>query len=230
MSLVAFGLGGLRIWTSEELSIRRAFEECVTGRITKALTDMNPAWAFYRCEGPCLMPRDEQNEAYTDADVFVTNHEAGENTLSLRAETTLSSYLYARILRKQYGKKLPLCVYQSGKSFRRELNDGATGEKLRFNEFNQLEFQCIYSTDTKADYRVAVLSAVENEINRFTCMETRQQQSDRLPVYSESTIDIEVEMAPSKWMEIASLSIRKDFEDAKVLEIAIGLDRVASLA
>jgi hypothetical protein len=47
--------------------------------------------------------------------------------------------------------------------------------------------------------------------------------SDRLPDYSESTKDVEhVESG----MELCSISKRKDFEGAKVLEVAVGTDRV----
>ena len=63
--------------------------------------------------------------------------------------------------------------------------------------------------------------------------------SDRLPSYSEITMDIEVHNG-YQWMEVCSTSRRKDFpqklvvsgkkgnteKDALVLEIAIGLDRL----
>lgn len=150
----------------------------------------------------------------------------GPHFLRLRPETTQSSYMYAKSL----NKKLPLCVYQKGKSFRRELNDGATASKLRFNEFWQLEFQCIYSDSTKADYRASLIPVILKEISRFTSLETKILESDRLPSYSESTIDIEVNHK-GRWIEMASCSIRNDFsKDTKVCEIAIGLDRVATLS
>ncbi|MEO1474006.1 MAG: hypothetical protein AAFS03_08700 [Pseudomonadota bacterium] len=54
--------------------------------------------------------------------------------------------------------------------------------------------------------------------------------SDRLPAYSESTLDIEV-MHGLHWREVASCSIRTDYgDDTKVCEIAFGLDRIATLA
>ena len=69
-------------------------------------------------------------------------------------------------------------------------------------------------------------------------LETRVIESDRLPDYSLRTMDIEV-WNEDKWMEICSISKRKDFDkkaiinykskviekDLLVLEIAIGLDR-----
>lgn len=59
--------------------------------------------------------------------------------------------------------------------------------------------------------------------------EIRFVESDRLPSYSESTLDIETNYRDD-WKEIASCSIRTDFsEDTRVCEIAIGLDRLIEL-
>jgi hypothetical protein len=50
--------------------------------------------------------------------------------------------------------------------------------------------------------------------------------SDRLPPYSESTLDIEV-----NGREVASCSIRTDYsEETRVCEIAFGLDRIVHFA
>lgn len=226
MSLPLFQLGGLRFWTENEIELREQFQARVVNSVRRTLLDLNPAWAFFRMEGPCLTPRGEISAAYDDHDLFVTNHVAGASPLCLRAETTPSSYAYARHLKK----KPPVCVWQAGKSFRRELKDGATAAKLRFNEFWQLELQCIYHVSTKADYRAALIPVVEAEIARITGFDTRTIPSDRLPPYAESTIDIEA-MHDTSWREMASCSIRTDYaDDLRVCEIAIGLDRVATLA
>ena len=121
-------------------------------------------------------------------------------------------------------------VWQVGKSFRVEKSDGATASKLRFNEFHQLEFQCIYSAGTKAHYRKYLMEAVSKDISMFLFGEViRNVESDRLPAYSESTLDIEVPFK-NDWKEVASCSIRTDFsEDARVCEIAIGLDRLVEI-
>ncbi len=222
MSEALYGLGGLRFWTEDEIQLRELFTTRVISVVKRTLLNLNPAWSFSEMEGSILTPASAISISYDDTDIFTTNH----NELCLRPETTHSSYLYAKHLKR----KLPLCIYQKGKSFRRELNDGATASKLRFNEFWQLEFQCIYSGSTKADYRQELINKVSLEISRFTMLETRVQESDRLPSYSESTLDIEVNHNGA-WREIASCSIRNDFDDdSKVCEIAIGLDRVASLA
>lgn len=227
MSEALYEFGGLRFWTEDEIELREMFAARAISVVKKTLLDMNPAWSFARMEGPILTPKSTISPEYDSNDLFVTNHEASGEFLCLRPETTQSSYAYARFL----NKKLPLCVYQQGKSFRRELNDGATAAKLRFNEFWQLEFQCIYSASTKADYRDALKNSIANEISRFIRLPVHIDVSDRLPTYSDSTIDIVACTNILKIVEMASCSIRNDFsEDTKVCEIAIGLDRVATLA
>lgn len=226
MSEALYKIGGLRFWHEEEIELRETIQSRLTNVVRRTLLNINPAWSFYRVEAPMLMPRSKISSAYDDNDIFATNHVAGGEMLYLRPETTQGTYEYAAWL----NKKLPLCVWQVGKSFRRELNDGASASKLRFNEFWQQEFQCIYRDDTKADYRTPLIEVVSHEIKRFTRAEVRVIPSDRLPAYSESTMDIEA-MYNGKWREMASCSIRNDYkEGTKVCEIAVGLDRVATLA
>ena len=227
MSKALYELGGLRFWSENEIELRRMIEDRLVSVVKNTLRETNPAWQFHRTEGPMLTPRVHISEAFSGDDVFVTNHAALGDTLCLRAETTASSYLYAKSL----NTKLPLCVYQSGKSFRREQNDGASASKLRFNEFWQLEFQCIYPENTKNDYRTHLINALSPEVKRFTGLNTRIVESDRLPSYSESTYDIEVEYDYNKWREVASCSIRTDYSPVtKVCEIAFGLDRLTVFA
>lgn len=226
MSNALYEFSGLRFWNQDEIELRDSFSLRIISIVKRVLSEINPAWRFFQMEGPILTPEKYISNEYDENDLFFTNHKAGQRFLFLRPETTRSSYEYAKFL----GKKLPLCVYQKGKSFRRELNDGATASKLRFNEFWQLEFQCIYSDSTKSDYRIELMEKISIEISRFTGREVRINESDRLPSYSESTKDIEV-MHNGEWREMASCSIRNDFQDkTKVCEIAIGLDRVATLA
>lgn len=235
MSEALYNLGGLRFWNEREIRQREQFIDLAVFEVREALLSLNPAWSFWRCEGPCLSPRDQISNAYTNDDLFVTNHRAGGGLLALRAETTPSSYAFARyIMAKEKRARAPLCVWQAGKSFRRETNDGASAAKLRFNEFYQLEFQCIYRADTKADYRAALIAELAPLVERFTTKDVRVVESDRLPSYSESTLDLEVDLgigpAP-KWREVASCSIRTDFaDDMRVCEIAIGLDRIVEVS
>jgi glycyl-tRNA synthetase len=231
MSEALFKLSGLRFWHESELELRGAFQARLASAVRRTLFDINPSWKIARCEGPILHPRSKINASYDDSDIFVTNDIRGGEALCLRAETTESSYTYARWLQKTHNAKLPLCVWQSGISSRRETNDGASAPKLRFNNFWQLEFQCIYPASWSGGCpRDKLMEVVATEIRRFTGADTQQILSDRLPSYSESTIDIEA-LHNGKWREMASCSIRNDYSaDTKVCEIAIGLCRVATLA
>jgi glycyl-tRNA synthetase len=74
---------------------------------------------------------------------------------------------------------------------------------------------------------------LETKLTWLADRRSRVVESDRLPKYSDSTIDIEV-LIPSdnggRWTEIASISIRNDFgPNTKVLEIAVGLDRIVDI-
>ena len=166
-------------------------------------------------------------------------------SLVLRPETTPSSYVYAQhLLNTHTGVKPPFVVWQTGKSFRRE-QDQVT-KNMRLKEFYQQEFQCIYTADTMNDYHTVVLEPVRKMLGEMIGMETRIVESDRLPSYSEVTMDVEAHTESfvfnkesDRWMEICSISRRTDFpqkakfqtkkkiveKDLLVLEIAIGLDR-----
>jgi len=102
-----------------------------------------------------------------------------------------------------------------------------------------MEFQCAYTADTANDYHAACLEPVRKMIAAVVPMPTRIVPSDRLPAYSQTTRDVEVDNG-DKWMEVCSISRRTDFpqkarfankrneiveKDILVLEIAIGLDR-----
>jgi hypothetical protein len=92
---------------------------------------------------------------------------------------------------------------------------------MRLKEFYQLEFQIIYSNTTKADYSQHVLPTVERAIADLigSC---NLQLSDRVPDYAEWTQDV-VNLEHN--LEVCSISQRKDFDGAKVLEVAVGTDR-----
>lgn len=223
MSESHYKYGGLRFWNEDEIELREMMISRLSGVVKRTLTGVNPAWRFFRVEGPILTPDAFINPEYNEQDLFITNHK----DWALRAETTASSYEVAR----RISGKLPICVWQVGKSFRRELSDGATASKLRFNEFYQLEFQCIYAENTQADYRSYLIDALVPEAARFLINNPRMRvvNSDRLPSYSETTLDIEAEFN-GNWKEIASCSIRTDYsKDTRVCEIAFGLDRLVEI-
>jgi len=221
MSQALYDHGGLRFWSESEIDARESAIKSLALAIRNALPQ---EWAMHRCEGPILSPRSEISESYDDNDIFVTNHK----DFCLRAETTPSSYAYARhILKRNPGLKLPLCVWQSGISSRREKNDGASASKLRFNSFYQIEFQCVMpllEKRTDGKLRAKLMDAVRPVIDRVTGAQSTIEDSDRLPSYSESTKDIMC------GREVASCSIRTDFSDlTRVVEIAIGLDRLIEI-
>lgn len=231
MSIPLYPVGGLRFWSGQEISLRDHAIATIAETVVIGLTAINPGWRFERCEGPTLTPRNELSPAYDGDDIWLLQAPLGEDEAAMRPETTPSSYAYARHLLKAGKHRMPLCVWQAGKSYRRETSDGASPSKLRFNEFWQQEFQSIYSVGTKADYRAAVLPSLRDTLGWLARGESRIVDSDRLPAYSESTMDVEVFCADrERWFEVASVSIRKDFaEDARVLEVAVGLDRIVEL-
>jgi glycyl-tRNA synthetase len=232
-----YGKGGLPFWTEPEILIRDQAIATLRLAVESTLTALNSAWNFHRIEGPLLTPRSFISPAYDESDIFTLKGKLGDDDAALRAETTASSYLFMDALMKRTRARLPICILQAGKSFRQEAADGASPSKLRFNEFYQLEFQCAYKEGTMADYRAAVEPAVAAAIKRITgARETRIVDSDRLPAYSLVTRDIEVpfvfENSPERWTEMCSISTRNDYpgEGVVVLEIAIGLDRLVSVA
>jgi glycyl-tRNA synthetase len=227
MSEQAWGHGGLRGWGPYELMLREHAQERFVSAIRSTLLQLNSAWNFDRVEGPILMPRSFISPSYDGDDVWLLQAKLGEDEAVLRPETTAYSYEAAKTLLMRGDRKMPLCVWQVGKSFRREQSDGATAAKLRFYEFTQLEFQCLYSPRTLADYRSAVVEQMYNTIASLTHLSTRFVTSDRLPSYSTKTEDVEVEWN-GRWTEMCSISDRTDYPDAKVLEVAIGLDRIVS--
>lgn len=225
--------GALRFWSAREIEHRELAIKLIVANVQDSLVNMNRAWQFHRMEGPCLTPMPYISPAYHSNDLWMTNGMVAEKGVVLRAETTASSYQYAAHLLNMRKKfyALPMCVWQVGKSFRREANDGASPAKLRYYEFWQLELQCIYSEGTKADYKTAVMDRLLPCIEWLT--RTHEGQivlSDRLPDYSEHTADIEVQNLNGEWREMASISTRNDFsEGTKVLEVAVGLDRIVEI-
>ena len=232
MSEAFFETGGLRFWREAEIDFREYAIRAITHAVKGPLETLNRGWTFVRCECPSLVATSRLSGAYTGDDVFLLQAKIAGHEFCLRPETTPTSYEVARRLMQRGGEyRPPLCVWQAGKSFRRELSDGATAAKLRFNEFWQVEFQCIYSIGTKADYRTAVIPTVKATIAGLTCAQGRVVPSERTPLYSRETLDIEIQRGADDWCEVASISIRTDFApDMEVLEVAIGLDRIVAIS
>ena len=210
---------GLVFWDKKAIDRRDYIKQYLIQSIQQISQDLNQAWRFEEFECPILTPLELINKNYTADDFFKTD------ILALRPETTMGSYVVAKKLLNQ-GYKLPLCVYQSGKSFRKEQSDQSMQTHKRFTEFYQLEFQCLYSVNSKADYYQAIIDHLPKYVEELLKIEVRVVESDRLPDYSNKTFDIEVK-TPEKWLEICSISDRKDFEEGvRNVEVAFGLDRL----
>lgn len=211
-----YAKNGLVFWTEKEIKLRRLLEDYFVSSLTNALKIANRGFEFAQVEAPILTPKEFIATQYTDEDVFVTND------LVMRPETTMGSYEAAKELLDPYRDrkyKLPLVVWQHGKSFRKEQDSPFKHMKLK--EFYQLEFQILFSPQTKNDYSYVVIKCVEQMIQDMigSC---RTEASDRLPSYSSSTTDV---ICTNTNMEVCSISRRKDFPLGENIEVAIGTDR-----
>lgn len=219
-----YNRNGLVFWTEREIRIRNMVVDYLVAELRAALKQENRAWELVQVEAPILTPVSQINKNYDSNNIYIPAQMAFNDVpifddVALRPETTMGSYRYALWLQEHQTLKLPLCVWQHGKSFRRE-QDQVT-KNMRLKEFYQLEFQCIYGLTTKNDYALAIVPGVRRMISDLIgpC---RVEKSDRLPDYSEETVDVVCE---ANNMEVVSISKRKDFPDAKVLEVAVGTDR-----
>lgn len=215
--LSLLNINGLIAYTEKDILIRNFIKNYITLEVKHILTNQNKAWQFFELEASSLIPNELINKEYTEENYFKVN-----DSLSLKPETTATSYLYAKELLAEH--KPPLCVYQASKSYRKEQDQ--TLKHMRFKEFYQLEYQCIYSNTTKNDYQESVIQDLAKLLRDVLKLNTRIVISDRLPSYSLKTLDLEV-FNGNKWMEICSVSLRNDFSETHlVLEIAFGLDRL----
>lgn len=234
-----FNSNGLVHWEEREIRMRESMARFFADEIRYFLRDSNPAWDVRQVEAPLLTPRNLISSAYDNTDIWVQQTLSSSDVeMVLRPETTPSTYVYMQyLLNNHAGVRPPFCVWQAGRSFRRE-QDQAT-KHMRLKEFWQMEFQCVFTADTGNDYHSNCLEPVRRMIASMINLPTRIVPSDRLPAYSMVTMDIEVDNG-DKWMEVCSISKRTDFpqkyravnkkketveHDLLVLEIAIGLDR-----
>lgn len=233
-----YNVNSLVIWEEKDIRLKRFFEDTVEKEIKSILLKQNPQWKFFQIEAPSLIPRDLINPNYTNADIWVQETKSEtEVELALKPETTPGSYVYAEYLLDSNMVLPPFVVWQTSKSFRREPDQPI--KHMRLKEFSQQEFQCIYASDTLNDYQENVLEPIRKMFQDIIALPCRIVESDRLPDYSLRTMDIEV-FNEDKWMELCSISKRKDFKkkarisykskviekDLLVLEIATSPDRI----
>ena len=215
-----YNRNSLIFWNEEEIKLRRIFEEIMVNAVKTNLLSQNSAFQFFQVEAPTLIPREYVSAEYDEENLFVTNRD----DLVLRAETTASSYLYAEYLMKTHHEmkvRPPFVVWQHAKSYRNEQDKVL--KNMRLKEFYQLEFQILFKNTTKNDYSVSLMPAVQAAFESMIG-KCRLEESDRLPSYSEQTIDVVCEKND---MEVCSMSKRNDFpvEDINVFEVALGTDR-----
>jgi glycyl-tRNA synthetase len=233
-----YNVNSLVIWEEKDIRLKRWIEDSIKEEIKTILLSLNPRWEFFQIEAPSLIPLDLINDNYTSEDVWIQETKSDTDVkLVLKPETTPSSYIYAEYLLDNNRVLPPFVVWQTSKSFRREQDQ--TIKHMRLKEFTQTEFQCIYSADTLNDYQERVLEPIRKMFEDIISMPCRIIESDRLPDYSLRTMDIEV-WNEDKWMEICSISKRKDFikkaifsvkskvveKELLVLEIATSSDRI----
>lgn len=227
-----YDFNALPFFNKKDLLLKDYLVRKIELEIQEILIQQNKAWQFIQIEAPCLIPQQYINSNYTEQDIWM-QQTLNHAPIALKPETTPSSYLYLEHILKTQQYLPPICVWQVSKSFRRE-QDQPT-KHCRFKEFYQQEFQCLYTQDTKNDYQHNIIEPLAKMFMDIVCLPTRIVLSDRLPEYSLKTIDIEVFNA-DKWMEVCSVSLRKDFnyqpliknnhKPCYVLEIALGIERL----
>ncbi len=237
-----YNKNGVLFWSEEEIRIRNMFVNHMVSAVKNCLLSMNNSFKMIQCEAPIFTPASLINSNYnTHDDIYALNYSNSDHEytpvderIALRPETTMGSYAYARHILSGYNSpnyKLPICVWQHGKSFRKEQDQPS--KFMRLKEFYQLEFQILFSKSTLKDYYPEIVDNVRkcfselldyfSSSKTFACF---QVASDRLPSYSDETTDIMFGESQFNAMEICSISRRKDFDpNIKNIEIAIGTDR-----
>lgn len=225
-----YEVNNLIAYNKEDLILRDYFKSIIEQKITKILKKQNSAWQFVEFEAPCLITKDKISSNYTNEDYFEV---ISDKNLALKPETTASSFEVAYDMLKHNEIRAPFCVWQCSKSFRQEADQSF--KHIRFKEFYHLEFQCIFAKDSFNNYQETTIDDIAQMFQSILKLPTRIVLSDRLPYYSLKTIDIEVQNC-DKWMEVCSVSLRKDFEyklteknktkEFLVLEIATSIDRL----
>lgn len=214
---------GLVTWNSKEIMTRNWIVEFFTESLKERLSQLNRHIRFIQCESPLLIETSLINNNYTPEDFYFLG---GKEDLSLRPETTSGSYLVA--MEEMNDISPPIVVWQYGKSFRREQD--APMSRMKLKEFYQLEYQLIYTSDSKAPYYDECIKIVSNIFRTLFKTSIYTERSDRLPNYSNQTTDILFKKGDYE-LELCSISDRSDFpgkfndKDLRVAEIAIGLDR-----
>lgn len=216
---------GLIYHTEQDIRIREFLISEISAHLRDAFKKLNRAIDFVRVETPCIVPK-ELLASHQKADFALWKLEDSE--FCLRPESTIGTYLMFPVLfpqKKQLERNLPLCLWQSGLSFRVEQDKAFTN--LRFKQFYQLEFQLAYREGTQADYHACAVHAMSFFLRqRFEAEGLgfwyEELETDR-PFYSKQTTDLYLDQ-----YEVIAVSSRTDF-DYPVVEVSCGLDRLTVL-
>jgi hypothetical protein len=213
-------------WNEFEIARRESLIKEIPILLLDIWRNINPAVKMERCETPIITPYNKL-KTHVDANfnllgVGVGDYRGDDFKGYLRPETTAGTYeIIAQKfpMAERMKKYLPYCLWQAGISFRNEVRgETMRATKLRLTQFYQMEFQLFASQGTMAPY---LEMALESLIKQYGGKIAKPVD---IPHYSEKTID---------WMindlEVAGLSIRKDWPHGMVFEVSIGLDRLVAL-
>ena len=205
-------------WNARDIIHRENLIREIPAILEEVWTKLNPAVRLERIETPILTP----------PDLLRSHEEANFELIStgkrgyLRPETTAGTFyvMNQRFDNNEVSKKnFPHCLWQVGLSFRDEKNsETMRASKLRLVQFYQMEFQLFCMHGTKAPY---LEKAIEELCKVY---DGDVVEPSDLPHYSERTLDWEM-----GGLEVAGLSIRKDWKHGVVFEVAIGLDRLVAM-
>lgn len=204
-------------WDDLEIARRESLITEIPLLLKRQWKGLNNWVDFHRVETPILTP-ESHLQSHIDAHFELIK---ASNRGYLRPETTAGTFEALKLRYPQASslkKRMPLCLWQVGLSFRDEKNaETMRASKLRLVQFYQMEFQLFCSHDTKAPYLEAAIKALTSLYGGEAVV------PEDLPHYSRKTID---------WMmdglEVAGLSERTDWEHGVVFEVAIGLDRLVA--
>jgi len=222
---------GLICYTESDINAREYLIRIISSRLQDSMKNINRKIEFMRVETPSLVPCSIVS-AHQEANfsTWQVNNSNSKDIFALRPESTAGTFMMFEHLFPQENilvKRLPLCLWQSGLSFRVEQDKSFSN--LRFKQFYQIEFQLAYSEGTKADYHTHAVESIMN-ILEFLFPLYKKEKSlysvdlvefpEEMPFYSEKTTDIYLAD-----VEVVAVSTRTDFR-YPVIEISCGLDRL----
>ena len=226
---------GLVYYDEADIETREFLIRSISRELRDDMRQLNRSIDFIRIETHCLIPQQiavhHIQAVFPLWNVDPTNRpEIIENHLWLRPESTHCTYAMFRELYPESNrlkKVLPLCLWQSGLSFRVEQDK--TFRNLRFKQFYQLEFQLAYAVGTMADYHAHAVESMKEILRKLfprdadDIYSVNLEHQDEVPFYSEQTTDLHV-----LDREVVAISSRTDFE-YPILEISCGLDRLLAI-